>query len=123
MRLGVYDANVLLLALQGYGLESQWWDERKREEEFVNLLEVDLAIADLLFNVHGKITIWGGHWVAVRPLSASRKRWALLDSKLVKPEIFDIEKLCSRLAIAHADPSDHVIVVRRTIRAPSEAIK
>ena len=118
--LGNYDCNVILLALQQCGLAAEWWDKRRPESELhaaLNLTESERACEEqqqpaaergwrgagrVLLNVRSRPKMFGGlvplgrHWLALRPLAHTDRRWVDVDSHLERPRLRRTKLSCSR---------------------------
>ena len=124
--LGNHDVNVVMLALQGEGLETEWWDARQSDDELSTLVR-DKQLLGVLVNVRaagflGRL-FKGRHWLALRRLSASPAEWLESDSKLPEPLLHMANgiadsrlpaeaSVAARLERALREQDGHLIVVR-----------
>lgn len=138
--LGNYDCNVILLALQQCGLAAEWWDKRRPESELhaaLNLTESERAceeqqqpaaerglegeLVGVLLNVRSRPKMFGGlvplgrHWLALRPLAHTDRRWVDVDSHLERPRLLtDEAELLTKLGQHLGEDDGHLIIVRRS---------
>ena len=142
--LGNYDVNCIIIALQQRGLEAEWWDRRKSDDELRVALVRDGApsLVGLLLNVRSRPRFLGGwmpvgrHWLALRPLQSPSSlhperqhpappsspplqplQWADVDSHLEAPVVFSEDVLIHKVGDAIRAEDGHLIVVRRSSAA------